>query len=125
MPVTYTNPVYAYRRSADQDARGARHPVIVVGAGMVGLGMALELAARGVRTVVLDDNDTVSVGSRAICHAKRALEIYDRWGLGPRMREKGILWNLGRVFLRERQIYEFNLLPEDGHAWPAFINLQQ
>ena len=125
MPLSYTNPVYPYRRSADQDRPGAHHPVVIVGGGMVGLGMAVELAARGVASVVLDDNDTVSVGSRAICHAKRALEIYDRWGVAGRMREKGILWNLGRVFLRDRQIYDFNLLPEDGHQWPAFINLQQ
>ena len=32
--------------------------------------------------VVLDDDDTVSVGSRAICYAKRTLEILDRLGCG-------------------------------------------
>ncbi len=125
MPLSYQNPVYPYRRNADQDRSGGHHPVVIVGGGMVGLGMAVDLAWRGVASVVLDDNNTVSVGSRAICHAKRALEIYDRWGIADRLRGKGILWNLGRVFLRDRQIYDFNLQPEEGHAWPAFINLQQ
>jgi len=41
------------------------------------------------------------------------------------MLDKGILWNVGKVFHDDRQIYEFNLLPEDGHRNPAFINLQQ
>lgn len=34
-------------------------------------------------------------------------------------------WNLGKVFHDDRLLYEFNLLPEGGHAFPAFINLQQ
>jgi 3-(3-hydroxy-phenyl)propionate hydroxylase len=41
------------------------------------------------------------------------------------MVEKGVVWNLGKVFHGDRKVYEFNLLPEDGHNFPAFINLQQ
>jgi 3-(3-hydroxy-phenyl)propionate hydroxylase len=41
------------------------------------------------------------------------------------MLDKGVRWNLGKVFYDDRLLYEFNLLPEDGHAFPAFINLQQ
>ena len=51
--------------------------------------MALELAHRGVATVVLDDNDVVSVGSRAICWSKRTLEIFDRLGVGGRWSRRG------------------------------------
>ncbi len=104
---------------------GARHPAIVVGGGLVGLTLALDLAHRGVPVVVLDDDDTVSTGSRAICVAKRTLEIFARLGLGPRMVAKGITWHVGRVFAGDREIYSFDLLPEDGHQYPAFINLQQ
>jgi 3-(3-hydroxy-phenyl)propionate hydroxylase len=75
--------------------------------------------------VVLDDNNTVSVGSRAICFAKRTLEILDRLGCGQPMLDKGVTWQHGRVFFQEREVYDFNLLPEGGHRWPAFINLQQ
>ena len=31
----------------------------------------------------------------------------------------------GKVFRDDRLVYEFNLLPEAGHKFPAFINLQQ
>ena len=102
-----------------------RHPVAIVGAGPIGLAMAIDLAQRGVKSVVLDDNDVVSVGSRAICWAKRTLEIFDRLGVGERMLEKGVTWKVGRQFHGENEVYSFDLLPEDGHKYPAFINLQQ
>ena len=119
-------PLYPYARNADQDAAmPAHHRVAVVGAGPIGLGMAIDLAMRGVEVVVLDDNDRVSFGSRAVCYAKRPLEILDRLGCGQPMVDKGVEWNLGKVFFDTRQIYDFNLLPEGGHERPAFINLQQ
>jgi 3-(3-hydroxy-phenyl)propionate hydroxylase len=104
---------------------GSRHPVVIVGAGPVGLAAAIDLAQQGVRSVVLDDNDVVSVGSRAICWSKRTLEIFDRLGVAGRMVEKGVTWQIGRVYHREQELYSFNLLPEHGHKMPAFINLQQ
>lgn len=118
--------LYPYQRSADQElAIPARHPVVIVGGGPIGMGMALDLGQRGVPCVVLDDHDGVGVGSRAICFAKRTLEICDRLGAGDPMVDLGVVWNVGKVFRDNRQIYEFNLLPEDGHKRPAFINLQQ
>jgi 3-(3-hydroxy-phenyl)propionate hydroxylase len=122
---TYINPHYPYRRSPDQDAGPARHPVVIVGAGPIGLAAAIDLAQHGVRVVVLDEDDTVSVGSRAICYAKRALEILDRLGVGQRVVDKGVGWNVGRVFFGEAEAYRFDLLPETGHRRPAFVNLQQ
>ncbi|APH70374.1 FAD-dependent oxidoreductase [Aquibium oceanicum] len=122
----FETPLYPYRRSADQDAATTvRHPAIVVGAGPVGLAAAIDLAMQGVPVVVLDENDKVSFGSRAICFSKRTLEILDRLGVDPSLVAKGVTWNLGKVFFGERQVYEFNLLPEAGHKRPAFINLQQ
>jgi 3-(3-hydroxy-phenyl)propionate hydroxylase len=122
----FETPLYPYRRSADQDAaKPVRHPVVVVGAGPVGLCAAIDLAMKNVPVVVLDDNDKVSFGSRAICFAKRTLEILDRLGVDPGLVDKGVTWNLGKVFFGDRQVYAFNLLPEDGHKRPAFINLQQ
>ena len=99
--------------------------MVVVGAGPVGLTAAIDLAQRGIDVLLLDEDDTVSVGSRAICWSKRTLEILDRLGCGERLVDKGVGWNVGQVFFRDEQVYEFNLLPEAGHRRPAFINLQQ
>ncbi|TIU03427.1 MAG: FAD-dependent oxidoreductase, partial [Mesorhizobium sp.] len=83
MAKVFETPLYPYKRSPDQDAATpVRHPVVVVGAGPVGLVCAIDLARQGVPVVVLDENDKVSFGSRAICFAKRPLEILDRLGCG-------------------------------------------
>ncbi|MCZ8313585.1 FAD-dependent oxidoreductase [Phreatobacter sp.] len=117
---------FAYRRHPDQDAATpVRHAVVIVGAGPVGLSLAIDLATRGVASVVLDDSDRIGEGSRAICFAKRTLEIFDRLGVGQPLVDKGITWQRGRVFRGERELYDFDLLPEAGHRRPAFINIQQ
>lgn len=102
-----------------------RHSYIVVGAGPVGLSLALDLAQRDHKVVVVDDDDRLSAGSRAICFSKRTLDIWDRLGVGERMVRKGISWNVGRVFFKDKEVWRFDLLPEPGHHRPAFINLQQ
>jgi len=124
--IDYQALTFPYARVPDQDASDpARHAVLVVGAGPVGLATAIDLAQQGIRVVLLDDDDRLSTGSRAICFAKRTLEIFDRLGCGEPMAQKGVGWNTGRVFLRDQQVYSFNLLAEAGHHRPAFINLQQ
>jgi 3-(3-hydroxy-phenyl)propionate hydroxylase len=119
---------FGYRRHADQArAEGdvARHPVVVVGAGPVGLSLAIDLAQRGHGVVLLDDADRIGEGSRAICFSKRSLEYWDRLGAGQRMVDKGVVWSVGKIFHGPSLLYQFNLLPENGHKRPAFINLQQ
>jgi 3-(3-hydroxy-phenyl)propionate hydroxylase len=112
--------------SPDQDAAApVHHPVIVVGAGPVGLAAAIDLAQRGIPVVVLDDSDRIAEGSRAICFSKRALEVADRLGVGERMVSKGVVWKVGKIFLDTDLVARFDLLPEPGHKRPAFINLQQ
>ncbi|TBC13001.1 FAD-dependent oxidoreductase [Rhizobium ruizarguesonis] len=129
-PVTERYPIafrlYPYVKSSDQTAAvPVRHKVVIAGGGPVGLATALDLGLRGVPVLVLDDQEGAGLGSRAICFAKRTLEICDRLGAGTSMLAKGVQWNIGKVFHDSRLLYEFNLLPEDDHAFPAFINLQQ
>ena len=63
----YQQVVFSYRRSADHGTRTpARHPVVVIGAGPVGLSLAIDLALQQVPVVVLDNDDRLSTGSRAI-----------------------------------------------------------
>src|SRR5271154_5679617 len=126
MPQSQTR--FGYRRHPDQDRAGANlaeYPVVVVGAGPVGLSLAIDLAQRGQSVVLLDDADRIGEGSRAICFSKRSLEFWDRLGIGQRMVDKGVVWSVGKIFYGNSQLYQFNLLPEPGHKRPAFINLQQ
>ena len=123
---TYTWPRYAYRRAPELGQPGVRRvPLVVVGAGPVGLSAAIDAALRGLPVVLLDDDDTVSVGSRGVCYAKRTLEIFDRLGVGDAVVDKGVTWNVGRTFHRDSEVFAFNLLPEAGHQRPGMVNLQQ
>ena len=104
-----------------------RLPVVIVGAGPIGMAMGLDLDCQGVRSIILDDDNTVSVGSRAICWSKRALEVLDRLGCSEPMMEKGVTWNLGKIFFGDNKdpVYGFNVLDEEDQQFPGFINLQQ
>jgi 3-(3-hydroxy-phenyl)propionate hydroxylase len=117
---------YDYRHSSDQDAREpVRRLVVVVGAGPVGLAAAIDLGLRGIPVVLIDDADRIGAGSRGICWSKRTLEICDRIGVGEKLVTQGVTWRLGKVFHGDNLVFSFDLLPEDGHKMPAFINLQQ
>ena len=122
---TYTQPRFAYTRAADQEGAPARKPVAIVGAGPVGLSLAIDLGTRGIPVVVLDDDDTVSVGSRALCYAKRTLEIFDRLGCADPICERGVGWNVGKVFHRDALVFQFELVHEPRHHRPGMVNLQQ
>jgi 3-(3-hydroxy-phenyl)propionate hydroxylase len=129
MSINYQTLSFDYQPCREQReqsaAQQALHPVIVVGAGPVGLATAIDVAQQGVPVVLVDDDCSLSTGSRAICFSKRSLDIFDRLGCGQRMVDKGISWNVGKVFLKDELVYTFNLQPEAGHHRPAFINLQQ
>lgn len=102
-------------------------PVVIAGAGPVGLAMALDLGRRGHRVIVLNRLAHIAGGSKAICFSKRSLDIMDRLGVGQRMVDKGVTWNVGKVFWKDRPdpVYQFDLLPVKDQQRPAFINLQQ
>jgi 3-(3-hydroxy-phenyl)propionate hydroxylase len=117
---------FRYEASPDQmRASPAHHRVVIVGAGPVGLSLAIDLALRGHKPVLLDDSDRIGEGSRAICFSKKTLEIFDRLGVAGPLVAEGISWNKGKVFQRDALLYAFDLLPEAGHKMPAFINIQQ
>jgi 3-(3-hydroxy-phenyl)propionate hydroxylase len=122
----YVNPIYPYKSPADlMSTPPQRKPLIVIGAGPVGLAAAIDARLQGLEVLVLDDDKTVSVGSRAVCYAKRSLEILDRLGIANEACQLGVSWNIGRTFLEQDEVYQFNLVPDAGHKRPGMINLQQ
>ena len=123
---TYNYPKFEYRTPPEiAGGQTLKVPVVVVGAGPVGLAGALELQLHDIPVLLLDEDDTVSIGSRGVCYAKRALEILDRYGVGEAVCNKGVSWNVGRTFFRDQEVYNFNLVPEADHHRPGMVNLQQ
>jgi len=123
---TYTYPTFPYQAPHDlMSGVPQRKPLVIIGAGPVGLAAAIDARLQGLDVLLFDEDDSVSFGSRAVCYAKRALEILDRLGVGDAVVDKGVSWNVGRTFMKEEEVYRFNLVPDAGHKRPGMINLQQ
>ncbi len=60
--------------------------VLIVGAGPVGLSLAIELGRRGVGCVVLEQNDRVGLNPRAKTTNARTREHLRRWGIAENLR---------------------------------------
>lgn len=103
----------------------ARARVVIGGGGPVGLAVALGLARQGVASVVLESDDRVCAGSRAICLARRSLEILARLGGLEAMLAKGMPWTRGRSFYRDQEVYAFEMPHGAEDRFPPMINLQQ
>ena len=101
--------------------------ILIVGAGPIGLALALEMGLMGHKVIILTRHTQLTDGSRAICYAKRPLEILDRLGIADKMLDKGVRWNIGRVFFKDRStpVYSFDLLPIKDQKLPGMINIQQ
>ena len=123
---TYNYPKFEYRTPPElASGKTLKVPVVVVGAGPVGLAAALDLQQHDIPVLLLDEDDTVSIGSRGVCYAKRTLEILDRYGVGDAVCNKGVSWNVGRTFFGKGEVYRFNLVSEPDHHRPGMVNLQQ
>ncbi len=126
MHQTYTYTRFPYVAPPELSGSPAsRHPLVIVGAGPVGLAAAIDARQQGIPVLLLDDDDTVSVGSRGLCYAKRTLEILDRLGCGDPVVSKGVGWDVGRTFFRDEEVFSFNLRPQPGYKRPGMVNLQQ
>jgi len=102
-----------------------RHPVVIVGGGPVGMALALGLANHGVRSVILEADDSVCVGSRAACISRRSLEIVERLGALPAFLAKGLAWTGGRSFYRRDEVFRFEMPHDAQQKLPPMINLEQ
>src|SRR5262245_39759827 len=116
---------YVYQRPRELDAATPRRvPVLIVGGGPVGQTAAHELAQLGQQVVMRSGDGTRAEGSKAICVSKRPLDICDRLGVAERLIEKGVAWNVGKVFwgARSEPIYQFDVVEVPDQKSPGFIN---
>jgi 3-(3-hydroxy-phenyl)propionate hydroxylase len=102
-----------------------RHPAVVVGGGPVGLCSALGLAKHGIPVVLLEADDSVCFGSRAICISRRSLEIIERLGALEGFLKTGLPWTGGRSYYRDVEVLHFTMPHDENQKLPPMINLAQ
>jgi 3-(3-hydroxy-phenyl)propionate hydroxylase len=103
-----------------------QEPVLVVGAGPVGMVSALLLARHGVPSLVLEaEPRRTAVGSRSICVQRDVLDILERVGLGAAVADVGVTWTRGRTYFRDRQVLEITFPDVGDSAFPPFVNTPQ
>lgn len=103
-------------------------PIVIVGAGPVGMSAALGLAYFGIPSLVLDDAEGTAIeGSRAIFMERHTLEILGAWSpVGRQMAEQGMTLTGGRVFFRQQELYKtLNAPPDPAMRYPRFVNMPQ
>jgi 3-(3-hydroxy-phenyl)propionate hydroxylase len=119
-------PIYPFRAPPElTENRVSHHRVVIVGGGLAGLTAAADLGVRGIACVLLDDNNTVSLGSRSIAQGKRTMEIATRLGIAERMIPKGISWSKGNTLIQDKLLYSFDLSSEGHEKYQAFLCLPQ
>ena len=118
-------PRFAARRVAELDGAAARHPVLIVGAGPIGMTAALVLARYGIRCVLIERKDTFNDGSRAVCIARPSMHILERVGAVAPFVEKALGWRFGRSYYRGEQIFRLEMPQPPGEKYLPMYNLQQ
>lgn len=107
----------------------AQPPVLVVGAGPVGLTTALALRAYGLPVTVLEagPEGRQRPGSRAIFTHSQTLQILDRIspGLGAELYEHGVYWNTQRTFYGGKEVYSKTYPDPPADVYPHFTSLPQ
>ncbi|MGH3715903.1 MAG: FAD-dependent monooxygenase [Micromonosporaceae bacterium] len=105
---------------------GTDAPVVVVGAGPVGLATGLLLARWGVASIVCDAAPAHQiVGSRSICTQRDVLDIMVRIGCAEPMLAEGITWRTGRTYYREHELLTVTFDDPGGGGLPPWINISQ
>ena len=102
-----------------------RHRVLIIGGGPVGLATALGLAQQGVASVLIEADDSVCFGSRAICVSRRSLEILHRLGVGESFDAIGLPWTGGRSFYQGQEVLRFQMPQDDNQQFAPMVNMAQ
>ncbi|MEJ2531981.1 MAG: FAD-dependent monooxygenase [Halioglobus sp.] len=118
-------PLYNFRRPPEMDGSQQRHPVIIAGAGPVGLTAALALARQGIPSVLLEKKQTVNDGSRAICISRYSFETLQQLGAVEPFVAKALGWTRGRCYYRDQLIYRLEMPHSPDERFYPMYNIQQ
>ncbi|HEY8180579.1 MAG TPA: FAD-dependent monooxygenase [Candidatus Limnocylindria bacterium] len=100
--------------------------IAVVGAGPIGMTLAGRLAQHGLSVILLEEHPApTGEGSKALCMQRETLEIWDRLGIGERVGQRGIQWNVGRTYFRDRELFSVHLPGSGDDHFPPFVNISQ
>lgn len=118
-------PTYEFTHPRELDGHSETYPVVIVGAGPVGISAALELARHGVKSLVIDGKNSVSEGSRAICIARHSMECFQQLGADKPFLEKALPWTHGTSYYKNREVYRLAMPHSDSEYFYPMYNLQQ
>jgi 3-(3-hydroxy-phenyl)propionate hydroxylase len=105
-----------------------RDPIIIVGAGPVGMITALGLAHYHVPCILLDDDTGPTLeGSRAFLIDQHTLEILGSWSnLAEQITRQGVILAGERIFVHKSALYSTSIAPPGpGVRYPSFVNIPQ
>ena len=121
----YEYKVYPFVRPPELDGKKQKWPVVIVGAGPVGLVAALDLARFGIKSVLLESEQQVSLGSRAIVFTRRSMEILQQVGVAGRMMKEGLPWRHGNSYYRGQRVFRLEAPYDEDDRFQPLLNLQQ
>jgi len=121
----FTYPTFTAGPAAELTADTGVHPVVIVGAGPVGMTAALSLASQGVRSILIEKKNTFNDGSRAICIARASYQILQQIGAVEPFLTKALGWTRGRSFHRGMEILVFEMSHSESEKYLPMYNLQQ
>lgn len=121
----YYHPRKAEPAHYESTPEGESWPVIVVGAGPVGLATALGLGKRGIKVAVVDAGVGASFGSRATCYSRHTFEICDRLGYGDKLAKRALGWVGGTSYYRSEEVLSFEMPQDPSNLRLPMFNIGQ
>ena len=103
---------------SEHEANNPPVPVLIVGAGPVGLGLAAELGRLGIACIMLEQTDGTIAHPRASELNARTMEFCRRWGIADEVRAAGTPKDFpnAALFVTSYRGYELARIVRHGHS---------